>query len=386
MNFNKEDFELFDKYGGKSASDFPDAHEKLRKVYDKLGKIVQAIGNKGYNVNIRRNPQNQGQIYENYHWAQIWPDINSKGKKMVFFVIDCTKDGVNLHIDCNTREGLYTDYTATSDEIYNNSWESVPDVTNKSLDEIVNFALDFCKRHYYDLLRFGREYKIKECIKILNMMDYINLLVFNHNLILTGAPGTGKTFLARKIAAQMNAETEFVQFHPSYDYTDFVEGLRPVKGDDGTSIGFERRDGVFKAFCKRALHASNTQSNFDEVYNAYIEELLEQEELELETLIQHKKFKIDVNTNHNITVHTSKTQMVVTREILRAYIETGKVLDWKPYTTSIGEDLKKKHPELDIKKAQIEKDKKYVFIIDEINRGEISKNLRRVILFCRSGL
>lgn len=100
---------------------------------------------------------------------------------------------------------------------------------------------------------------------------YIQQLESCKNLILNGAPGTGKTFLAKQIAAEMilgheyNVEhpniddmaqvgknCQFVQFHPSYDYTDFVEGLRPV--DDGNGkIGFERKDGVFKGFCKRAL-------------------------------------------------------------------------------------------------------------------------------------
>ena len=78
-----------------------------------------------------------------------------------------------------------------------------------------------------------------------------DLLKSNYNLILTGAPGTGKTFAAKKIAELMKANCEMVQFHPSYDYTDFVEGLRPM--DTGDGIGFERKDGVFKEFCKRAL-------------------------------------------------------------------------------------------------------------------------------------
>lgn len=81
-----------------------------------------------------------------------------------------------------------------------------------------------------------------------NYDKYINILKANHNLILTGAPGTGKTFLAKKIAEEMKAEYKLVQFHPSYDYTDFVEGLRPVEKDG--NIGFKRKDGVFKEFCK----------------------------------------------------------------------------------------------------------------------------------------
>ena len=100
---------------------------------------------------------------------------------------------------------------------------------------------------------------------------YINLLIGNHNLILTGAPGTGKTYLAKQIAQQMifgevkeniteerkqfNEQCGFVQFHPSYDYTDFVEGLRPVNKDG--QLVFERKDGSFMEFCRRALDSYN---------------------------------------------------------------------------------------------------------------------------------
>lgn len=66
-----------------------------------------------------------------------------------------------------------------------------------------------------------------ECSPMKKYSEYIDLLKENHNLVLTGAPGTGKTFMAKAIAEEMGCgkdEMCFVQFHPSYDYTDFVEG------------------------------------------------------------------------------------------------------------------------------------------------------------------
>lgn len=97
--------------------------------------------------------------------------------------------------------------------------------------------------------------------------SFSSMLIKSKNLIFRGAPGTGKSYLAKEIAAdivsngyekeyshlteEQKKQVEFVQFHPSYDYSDFVEGLRPKINDDGT-MGFELQDGIFKKFVARA--------------------------------------------------------------------------------------------------------------------------------------
>jgi hypothetical protein len=87
------------------------------------------------------------------------------------------------------------------------------------------------------------------------------------NLILQGAPGVGKSFVARRLAyALMGYEdpsrVRTVQFHQAYAYEDFVQGFRPNR-----SGSFALREGVFLDFCRRAL------ADPDEIYVFIVDEV-----------------------------------------------------------------------------------------------------------------
>ena len=205
-------------------------------------------------------------------------------------------------------------------------------------------------------------------------------LLQSKNLILRGAPGTGKTYLAKEIALELTGGNEdqigFVQFHPSYDYTDFVEGLRPVSNGDG-AIEFKLEDGIFKQFCQKAKAAQKTggQDNFDEAWDRYLEYVNSRDEKEYLTELSY--LTVNSRNNFNINYETKAQGTVLTKFYVYELYKDENYLK-QPYYRNQGkkvlEILKKRFGLKDyISPTEINTDKKFVFIIDEINRGEISK-------------
>lgn len=271
----------------------------------------------------------------------------------------------------------------------------------------------------FDGSKYGRYRRIidectdKEIVNYINSVrnaeptkkyaKYIELLEQNKNLVLTGAPGTGKTFMAKEIAKEMGCsddEMAFVQFHPSYDYTDFVEGLRPVRDSD--NFGFELRNGVFKDFCTKALQnfkdsekpieRLQKESSVREILEDFIEEAIYNETV-FETSGTKNSFSIVENNERTITVEVPANEK--TRLVKLSKAELIDLMEnEKPVTSGkdIQEHFHRKHrtqqdsyifvlyniikkqaakkPSVEVSKVDT---KNYVFIIDEINRGDISK-------------
>ena len=212
------------------------------------------------------------------------------------------------------------------------------------------------------------------------LLNYIGILKKSKNLILRGAPGTGKTYLAKEIAKELTNGNEdqigFVQFHPSYDYTDFVEGLRPVSNGDG-AIEFKLEDGIFKKFCQKAKEAHKTggQDNFDEAWDLYLEYVNSRDEKEY--LTEFSYLTVNSRNNFNINYETKSQGTVLTKFYVYELYKDENYLK-QPYYRNQGkkvlEILKKRFGLKDyISPTEINTDKNFVFIIDEINRGEISK-------------
>ena len=233
-----------------------------------------------------------------------------------------------------------------------------------------------------------------------HIRSYSDLLLSSKNIVFRGAPGTGKTYLSKQIASYIvsNGRTsdinslsqneinqiDFVQFHPSYDYTDFVEGFRPSEAENN-QIGFSLKPGKFKEFIGKAqkFETADRQDNFAQAWGKFFEAVTEAMETsqgynELKTLtgkpmgniVSYDKNGIQGVFKKGTTQYLNYNQIYNVYRGLPGVPEGG--LD--NYRKAVVKHLREKFGLEDYIVGKVKNDQdKFVFIVDEINRGEISK-------------
>lgn len=257
---------------------------------------------------------------------------------------------------------------------------------------------------------------IASWLKYMNDIAYLdkcaNLLRKKHNMILQGAPGTGKTYNTAAIALKalgindvdmtdhkaimkrydslLDDQIFFTTFHQSLDYEDFVEGLKPhVQTDaDGNSIGvtYEPEDGIFK----RACNAVQTDQSKDivECIDDYLQKIKGyQNKREIPTVTGRSSLYVWWKEG-NSTVSSRSTNSTSSRgeeytpsplnieKIKLQALGKGCENNWQSYAQAFIEAVKKEY--------HATTDKPVVLIIDEINRGNVSKIFGELITLLES--
>ncbi len=230
------------------------------------------------------------------------------------------------------------------------------------------------------------------------------------NIILYGPPGTGKTYNSIDKAVEIasperfnfnnhkvnkgvfdelrrNGQIEFVTFHQNYSYEDFVVGISP----DVTSgtLRFDNREGIFKQLAERAkqnwLASSDKKEisiDFNFVFNTFFSKLIEEEVKEIEIPMKSKGYKfkvtsIDIDEGRiKFTKQSGGTGHDLLVKNLKAIYEGS--LDYGVeglgvYYNPLVEHLKEFAETLEPQNSTEEELKRFVLIIDEINRANISK-------------
>ena len=250
---------------------------------------------------------------------------------------------------------------------------------------------------------------------------YAKKLLSGKNIIFRGAPGTGKTYLSKNIAAEIvsngqqqnydNLSEEeksrigFVQFHPSYDYSDFVEGLRPITTENNQMI-FEVKSGCFKTFVDKAInHGFEEEAFSDEDVEHILEEYLSEyidkddnDDVFFKTVKEGTEFYITGSDDKYIQTcvpsHTQQKDSGLRKDVLKLLLKADidfssptKLFEYvndkvdpkyhkgnASYMLPVYNHIREQKIYFDTKKRHTSNTQKnYVFIIDEINRGEISK-------------
>ena len=261
------------------------------------------------------------------------------------------------------------------------------------------------------------------------MLDKIKSLCLNKkNIILQGAPGTGKTYKTAELALSLidalpprgsknekdyhkdvmgaynkkiiklnkdgtfinpEAQIGFVTFHQSMDYEDFIEGIKPLVNEQNDTVTYRVENGIFKSICKLSESKfSNTIDNFEDIWKKLIKDLNDKTKITIPLLNGSGTFDIELNEYGNgLATRTyldgkdewekGRSRFFSKDQLYRVYQNLSGIPSGghDNYRKAIIKELKSKYGLLEYQKGTQESitSKNYVLIIDEINRGNVSK-------------
>jgi 5-methylcytosine-specific restriction protein B len=251
-------------------------------------------------------------------------------------------------------------------------------------------------------------------------MDKTDLLKSSKNLILTGAPGVGKTYKTAEIAVAIadstftefdnrkklmlrykslteSGQITFTTFHQSLDYEEFVEGLKPDTGTDGSGTGsYSVKPGIFKEICGKARRAANIDAggvdNFEDAWNNLVEKLDADAIIDIHLLSGRGQFGVELNEYGTGLANRSYKDGIFERDqwisgqskffskdqLYNVYrglkgVPSG---GHDNYRKAIIAEMKANYGLAEYKEVHNSSQtnhKNFILIIDEINRGNISK-------------
>ena len=286
-----------------------------------------------------------------------------------------------------------------------------PDIKNAVKEEIALDKETYPKSYdnsYFREYVFEKKYKVEfETIES-NMTNQaikptiIDLLHYKHQIILQGPPGTGKTREAKRIAKQLlglndndslegNEQFKLIQFHPSYSYEDFVRGIVAQPNETGGGIVYTAENKVLAKFAKEALtnylySDGNIKSWINNNFDRFKREIQNIIEKENKYILDEKTAITNIKEEEFLLNNTVSTiDFNFFKKLIEKVIEENFEITAKNTRDLLGIEIRYSNYKLLIEKFlekyifHKSKLKNYVFIIDEINRANLSTVLGELI-------
>ena len=244
-------------------------------------------------------------------------------------------------------ENKYKDFCKKIEKIFNNNAKEDKNMNSQPLNQIL-----------YGPPGTGKTYNT-----IIKAMDIINPKLVQRDK--DGNVEKYDTLKNKFDELKQQGQIEFVTFHQSYSYEEFVEGIKPDL--ESNELKYKLEDGIFKKICNSAK--INIEGDFEKIYSQFIEEIDENHEFKT----QKGSFKIRVNDNDGLTIRTGdnfekETCGTITKEQIKNQTFTS--IGRKQKLKAITKYLKEKYG---LTFSASNTVKPHILIIDEINRGDVSK-------------